>query len=234
MKIDLKQNYPNPFNPSTAFHYNIPESGVIELTITEAKSLIANFESIQYTLSVLASQGGTVSTEGGIYDYGTELTITATPDEGYRFDGWDGIESDENSLIIIVKDHITALKDSVAIGILTEWEEFKKYKCPPGYKKDYQKPFDIINPNKPEASDLEERIMELIDSTVNPQIASHGGNIQVVGIDADTLYIEMLGGCQGCSASQNTIQTAVDQQIKSHFPEIKQIDLNLDPVVHHG
>ena len=51
----------------------------IELTITEAKSLIANFESIQYTLSVLASQGGTVSTEGGIYDYGTELTITATP-----------------------------------------------------------------------------------------------------------------------------------------------------------
>jgi len=34
-KIDLKQNYPNPFNPSTAFHYNIPESGVIELTITD-------------------------------------------------------------------------------------------------------------------------------------------------------------------------------------------------------
>ena len=33
-----------------------------------------------------------------------------------------------NSLIIIVKDHITALKDSVAIAILTEWDEFKKYK----------------------------------------------------------------------------------------------------------
>tara|TARA_B100001094_G_scaffold245679_1_gene242198 strand:+ start:340 stop:2043 length:1704 start_codon:yes stop_codon:yes gene_type:complete len=78
----------------------------IELTITEAKSLTANFESIQYTLSVLASEGGTVSTEGGIYDYGTELTITATPDEGYRFDGWDGIESEENSLTIIVDSNI--------------------------------------------------------------------------------------------------------------------------------
>ena len=33
-----------------------------------------------------------------------------------------------NNLIIIVKDHITALKDSVAIAILTEWDEFKKYK----------------------------------------------------------------------------------------------------------
>ncbi len=83
--------------------------------------------------------------------------------------------------------------------------------------------FDIINPNRPEASDLEERIMELIDSTVNPQIASHGGNIQVVGIDAGILYIEMLGGCQGCSASQYTLQHAVDRQIKTEFPEIKKI-----------
>ncbi len=92
------------------------------------------------------------------------------------------------------------------------------------YKEDLNvQGFDIINPNKPEASDLEERIMELIDSTVNPQIASHGGNIQVVGIDAGILYIEMLGGCQGCSASQYTLQHAVDQQIKSQFPEIKQI-----------
>ena len=92
------------------------------------------------------------------------------------------------------------------------------------YKEDLNvQGFDIINPNKPEASDLEERVMELIDATVNPQIASHGGNIQVVGIDAGILYIEMLGGCQGCSASQYTLQHAVDQQIKSQFPEIKSI-----------
>ena len=92
------------------------------------------------------------------------------------------------------------------------------------YKEDLNvQGFDIINPNKPEASDLEERIMKLIDSTVNPQIASHGGNIQVVGIDAGILYIEMLGGCQGCSASQYTLQHAVDRQIKAQFPEIKKI-----------
>tara|TARA_B110000027_G_scaffold119158_1_gene131674 strand:+ start:115 stop:354 length:240 start_codon:yes stop_codon:yes gene_type:complete len=33
----------------------------------------------QYTLTVTASEGGTVSTEGGIYDDGTEVTVTATP-----------------------------------------------------------------------------------------------------------------------------------------------------------
>ena len=35
----------------------------------------------QYTLTVSSAEGGTVSTEGGTYDDGTEVTITATPDE---------------------------------------------------------------------------------------------------------------------------------------------------------
>lgn len=42
----------------------------------------------QYTLTVTAGEGGTVSTEGGTYDEGTEVTITATPEEGYEFVGW--------------------------------------------------------------------------------------------------------------------------------------------------
>ena len=41
----------------------------------------------QYTLTVTAGEGGTVSTQGGTYNE-TELTITATPDEGYVFTGW--------------------------------------------------------------------------------------------------------------------------------------------------
>jgi len=42
----------------------------------------------KYTLAVTAGEGGTVSTEGGTYDEGTEVKITATPAEGYEFVGW--------------------------------------------------------------------------------------------------------------------------------------------------
>lgn len=42
----------------------------------------------QYTLTVTAGEGGTVSTQGGTYNEGTELTITATPWDGYIFKGW--------------------------------------------------------------------------------------------------------------------------------------------------
>ena len=54
----------------------------------------------QYTLTVTAGEGGSVSTEGGTYDEGTEVTITATANEGYEFVGWEGSDSDSKSLII--------------------------------------------------------------------------------------------------------------------------------------
>ena len=56
----------------------------------------------QYTLTVTAGEGGTVSTEGGTYDEGTEVTITATPAEGYEFIGWEGSDSIENSVMIVI------------------------------------------------------------------------------------------------------------------------------------
>ena len=53
-------------------------------------------ELVEYTLTVSASEGGTVSTEGGTYDEGTEITITATASEGYRFTGWKGTTPSES------------------------------------------------------------------------------------------------------------------------------------------
>ncbi|MDA9038034.1 VCBS repeat-containing protein [Flavobacteriaceae bacterium] len=60
----------------------------------------------QYTLTVTTGEGGTVSTEGGTYDEGAEVTITATPAEGYEFAGWEGSDSTEASLTITLGENI--------------------------------------------------------------------------------------------------------------------------------
>ena len=64
-------------------------------------------EVTQFTLTVTAGEGGTVSTEGGTYDEGTEVTITATPEEGYEFVGWEGSDNDSNSLSITINGNTT-------------------------------------------------------------------------------------------------------------------------------
>ena len=61
----------------------------------------------QYTLTVTAGEGGTVSTEGGTYDEGTEVTITATANVGYRFTGWEGNDSTSESLTITLNSNQT-------------------------------------------------------------------------------------------------------------------------------
>jgi hypothetical protein len=61
----------------------------------------------QYSLTVTAGEGGTVSTEGGTYDEGTDVTIIATPSEGYLFTGWEGNDSTSESLTITLNSNQT-------------------------------------------------------------------------------------------------------------------------------
>ena len=50
---------------------------------------------VQYTLTVTAGEGGSV-TNGGTFDEGTSVSVTATPNEGYEFVGWEGIANQNN------------------------------------------------------------------------------------------------------------------------------------------
>ncbi len=59
----------------------------------------------QYTLTTnIVGQGSiTLDPPGGIYDSGTEVTLTAAPDPGWQFDGWSGdLSGSQNPAAIIM------------------------------------------------------------------------------------------------------------------------------------
>ena len=72
-----------------------------------------------YSISVTASNGGTVSTEGGDFEEGTSVTITATANEGYRFTGWEGSDSTSESLTVTLNSDQTyqALFELVPVSV---------------------------------------------------------------------------------------------------------------------
>jgi len=55
----------------------------------ESVTLTANFIKSSYDLDVSAQAGGKVNTSGGYKSLGTTIKLTATPDAGYIFGGWD-------------------------------------------------------------------------------------------------------------------------------------------------
>jgi len=85
----------------TGWEGNDSTNESLTITLNSNQTLQALFELIPiYTLTVTTNEGGTVSTEGGEYEEGTEVQISATPNEGYRFDSWLGNDSNESTITI--------------------------------------------------------------------------------------------------------------------------------------
>ena len=64
---------------------------------------------------------------------------------------------------------------------------------------------------------MRRQIQKLIDDEINPFVASHGGEIQLVDYLDKNVYIEMLGGCQGCAASTATLKQGVERILRENF-----------------
>ncbi len=75
---------------------------------------------------------------------------------------------------------------------------------------------------------VEERINYVLQSEINPGLASHGGNVQLMQlIDEEgvglTAVLKFGGGCQGCSAVDMTLRQGVEVQLKQQVPELMQV-----------
>jgi Fe-S cluster biogenesis protein NfuA len=70
---------------------------------------------------------------------------------------------------------------------------------------------------------MEEAIAELFDEQINPALAAHGGFVKLVKIEDRDVYLEMGGGCQGCSASRATLRYGVEGAIRRIAPNVRNI-----------
>ncbi len=72
----------------------------------------------------------------------------------------------------------------------------------------------------PDAS-LEERINYTLYAEINPYLASHGGNVQLLELTDDNWAIlEFGGGCQGCASVDLTLRQGVESTLMERLPEL--------------
>jgi Fe/S biogenesis protein NfuA len=95
------------------------------------------------------------------------------------------------------------------------------------------------NPNQPEPAavappwsdaadtdltgDVARTVISVLDEQVNPAIAAHGGQAQLVAVEEPVAYVVLSGGCQGCGMAAATLQQGIEVAIVDAVPEIERI-----------
>lgn len=83
---------------------------------------------------------------------------------------------------------------------------------------------------------LRDRVEQALDR-VRPYLASHGGGVDLVEVtEAGVVTLALRGSCDGCGASQITLETAVEDAIRDAAPEVVAVGTRApsDPRHEHG
>jgi Fe-S cluster biogenesis protein NfuA len=82
---------------------------------------------------------------------------------------------------------------------------------------------DELRAKLPPSEDIRRRVQEVFDRRINPAVASHGGVVQLIDVQGNTIFIQMGGGCQGCGMADVTLKQGIEVEIRSAVPEVGEI-----------
>jgi Fe/S biogenesis protein NfuA len=90
----------------------------------------------------------------------------------------------------------------------------------------------LRNPNKPNPlvgpaveleGTVEERVRQLLDGSINPALAAHGGFAALQKVEVPRAFVTMGGGCQGCAVSAMTLRDGIQSAIVENIEEIDEV-----------
>lgn len=65
-------------------------------------------------------------------------------------------------------------------------------------------------------------IKEVLES-LKPMILRDGGNIELVKLEADIVYVRLEGACVSCPSSIFTLKFGLEDAIREKLPHIKEV-----------
>ncbi len=72
--------------------------------------------------------------------------------------------------------------------------------------------------------DLETRVRQALE-VVRPYLRSHGGSVELLGIDDGAVRLRLQGNCHGCPSSAVTMKQTIEEAIIGRAPEVMAIDV---------
>jgi Fe/S biogenesis protein NfuA len=156
-------------------------------------------------------------TSGGAYTYDMYFREAndAAPDD------WIRVQS--GLTIIVPTDSMSKMVGSVLDlnrDLLTGGMSIRNPNLPPAPP---QASPAMTGPPPDLSGDVAQRVIQVLESQVNPSIAAHGGRADLVAVDDDAAYLRLSGGCAGCGMAAVTLSQGIEVAIKESVPEIVKI-----------
>ena len=69
-----------------------------------------------------------------------------------------------------------------------------------------------------------ERVRYVLDAEINPRLASHGGRVTLLEVDAEgVVKLQFGGGCHGCGMVDVTLKQGVEKTLRERVPEVTAV-----------
>ena len=69
-------------------------------------------------------------------------------------------------------------------------------------------------------------IQETLEKEIRPALRADGGNIELIDLDGDKVYVKLTGNCQNCPSMGFTIETFITQKLQQSVNkdlEVKEV-----------
>jgi Fe/S biogenesis protein NfuA len=195
------------------------DEAVVSIT-DEARGIVADALSQEPNATELALWIEVRGVEGNKYTY--DLYFQASGDAD---DVVDAVYSIDDVTVVVPSESVDRLR-----GARLEWSA------------EGDGGLVMVNPNAPAAAEIAPGVPEavlaqgldgpialavisVLESDVNPSIASHGGRSDLVALDEDNgvAYLALSGGCQGCAMSRMTLTQGIEVALREQVPELTEI-----------
>lgn len=67
------------------------------------------------------------------------------------------------------------------------------------------------------------KIQQVLAELVNPSLAMHGGSVTLIDVRDGIAFLELTGGCQGCSMADSTMKQGIETSIRQGVPEVREV-----------
>ncbi|HEU4928695.1 MAG TPA: NifU family protein [Candidatus Krumholzibacteria bacterium] len=82
---------------------------------------------------------------------------------------------------------------------------------------------EVVTESMLSPAETHRRVQQVLDTIINPAVASHGGVVRLLDVANNTVFLEFGGGCQGCGMVSVTLKYGVERTIRDEVPEVGAI-----------